>query len=47
MFSTENYSRFVRGVVDTYFERKYEILANIQQLDIALLHLDSYLQEFL
>ncbi len=41
-----NYSRFVKGIIDSYFERKYEIKSSLHQITYVLSKLREYVSDY-
>ena len=41
LFSVDNYSRFIKIIIDTYFERKYEIKSNLNQAELTFIKLQQ------
>ena len=39
MFSVHNYYRFIKIIIDTYFERKYEIKADLHRMEQVVIKL--------
>lgn len=39
LLDINNYYRFLQTIIDTYFERKYEIKSNLQQLEQTIIKL--------